>query len=257
MSIHRAAQSLSASAVRPDKLENLVIRYEADVAGQYTQTLRALFNPTKLDYQRDVRWKVTNTVGGDAASPRYVFEFQSSQPRMLTLELFFDTSESAPPSSRFAATDVLAFDDSTPAPPGGTDVTGHTDGLLALTRVVPKLGRPPCCELWWGRSLVLTGVLRQLGQSFTWFLPNGTPVRASVSCSFQEVPPDSQIGRQEKQPADAEKRRVVRSGDTLQSIAAEEYADPTRWRSLARANGIEDPRRLMPGKVLIIPRSSK
>jgi len=43
------------------------------------------------------------------------------------------------------------------------------------------------------------------------------------------------------------------AGDTLASVAYEEYRNPTKWRALAEANGIDDPMRLRPGAVLIVP----
>ena len=46
---------------------------------------------------------------------------------------------------------------------------------------------------------------------------------------------------------------VVRDGDTLQSIAFAHYRDPTRWRAIAEANGIDDPMRLRRGAQLTIP----
>ncbi|MCA9527587.1 MAG: LysM peptidoglycan-binding domain-containing protein, partial [Myxococcales bacterium] len=42
-------------------------------------------------------------------------------------------------------------------------------------------------------------------------------------------------------------------GETLQSIAGQEYDDPNQWRRIADANGIDDPFRLDPGVRLIIP----
>ena len=47
---------------------------------------------------------------------------------------------------------------------------------------------------------------------------------------------------------------VVRDGDSLQSIAYAAYGDPTQWRSIAIANGIDDPMRLRRGTALSIPR---
>jgi len=47
---------------------------------------------------------------------------------------------------------------------------------------------------------------------------------------------------------------VVTPYDTLESIAQKYYADRTKWRGIAKANNIEDPRRLEPGTTLIIPR---
>jgi len=46
---------------------------------------------------------------------------------------------------------------------------------------------------------------------------------------------------------------VVRSGDRLDNIAAKEYGDAGNWRPIAEANNLDDPRRLQPGHVLIIP----
>jgi nucleoid-associated protein YgaU len=49
---------------------------------------------------------------------------------------------------------------------------------------------------------------------------------------------------------------VVRDGDSLQSIAYAMYGDPTRWRSIAEANGIDDPLALRRGSTLSIPRAN-
>jgi nucleoid-associated protein YgaU len=42
-------------------------------------------------------------------------------------------------------------------------------------------------------------------------------------------------------------------GDTLASIAFQEYEDPTKWRAVAEANKIDDPMRIKPGTVLTVP----
>jgi nucleoid-associated protein YgaU len=54
--------------------------------------------------------------------------------------------------------------------------------------------------------------------------------------------------------ADVAKRRIVRRGDTLSSIAIEQYNDVTQWRAIAIANDIDNPRALTPGQVLVIPK---
>jgi nucleoid-associated protein YgaU len=46
---------------------------------------------------------------------------------------------------------------------------------------------------------------------------------------------------------------TVRDGDSLQSIAFAAYGDATKWRTIAEANGIDDPLRLRRGTVLSIP----
>ncbi len=47
---------------------------------------------------------------------------------------------------------------------------------------------------------------------------------------------------------------TVETGDTLSGIAAAVYRDPSAWRAVARQNGIRDPRRLEPGRALLLPK---
>jgi nucleoid-associated protein YgaU len=49
----------------------------------------------------------------------------------------------------------------------------------------------------------------------------------------------------------------VISGDSLASIAYQQYGDPSMWRVLAEANGIDDPIRLPAGQTLIVPAASE
>jgi nucleoid-associated protein YgaU len=46
---------------------------------------------------------------------------------------------------------------------------------------------------------------------------------------------------------------VVHDGDSLPSIAYTVYGDPTHWRVIAEANGIDDPLRLRSGRALSLP----
>jgi nucleoid-associated protein YgaU len=46
---------------------------------------------------------------------------------------------------------------------------------------------------------------------------------------------------------------VVQAGDTLARIAEERLGSPEKWRLLAEANGIGDPRALRVGQKLTIP----
>jgi nucleoid-associated protein YgaU len=57
-----------------------------------------------------------------------------------------------------------------------------------------------------------------------------------------------------RQTADFTHRHVVGQGQTLSGIASAVYGDPTKWRPIAIANDLDDPRRLPPGLVLDVPR---
>jgi nucleoid-associated protein YgaU len=248
---------IAGRAVLGDKSrQRVTILHEVGRPKLFVGVIQALFNPGELRYKRDVSWTIDPVSGQTivAASPR--IEFKSSSPQTLSIDLFFDTYEGEPemsvgalpaparlPNRRFAGG------------PSAVDVTAHTNRVARLATVFQELHRPPRCQLWWGQYLLLRGVLTNLSEQFTFFLADGTPVRAVLSCTFTEtVDEDDWALIPELHSADIPKRRVVRQGDTLSSIALEEYNDASLWRSIASANDIDDPRRaLRPGMALLIP----
>jgi len=221
-------------------LQKIQLRHETRARGVLNGQLSALFNPSRLQYGRDIDWAHQQTVEVPAARNLPRVEFQRVQPTTLTVELLFDTSEGKP--GQAGGSGIIS------TAPTGVDVVQYTDKVVELTRVQQELHRPPLCELWWGSYRLIRGVLVSLSQDFTLFLPNGTPVRASLSCTFQEAEPYREL-----HSADLVKRRMVRAGDTLTQIAHEEYGDLSLWRRIAQANDIDNPRELKPGTVLTLP----
>lgn len=49
---------------------------------------------------------------------------------------------------------------------------------------------------------------------------------------------------------------TVKQGDSLSRIATAIYRDPTRWRLLAAANHIQDPRHIFVGQTLLLPEAT-
>ncbi len=116
----------------------------------------------------------------------------------------------------------------------GNDIASLAAGLLDLARSLP------------GGVSALAGVLAELGgrlpdlarQLGTLVERQMTPVERGQLAAASAPPP----------PASAS--HVVRSGETLSSIAA---ANNTDWQSLARANGLANPDLIRPGQRLVIP----
>jgi nucleoid-associated protein YgaU len=85
-------------------------------------------------------------------------------------------------------------------------------------------------------------------------MDDGTPVRATSTCTFKQWKSNtSDLKDQDLMSADVAKAWTVKRGQTLASIATYEYGDPRKWRAIAQANGIDDPSRLTPGAILIVP----
>ncbi len=110
--------------------------------------------------------------------------------------------------------------------------------------------------LSWGgkKGLSFKCVLKHFDLTFTLFLPNGTPVRGKMLTKWTEFSTTADQAKSvPRHSADHTKRRIVKQGDTLANIAAKEYDDPSQWRMIADANGIDDPIHLDPGQELLIP----
>jgi hypothetical protein len=232
------------------ELERLTITYERG-----DEPIEALFNPNEITLSRSLQWEEHRraVLGGEAYSEAQA-RFRYVAAETFSIELLFDTYESRSGMSFGAAVkDALVplnpFQQS-----GATDVRRHTGKLAMLAEVNTELHRPPICELRWGEFDIFTGVLTSISQRFSMFLEDGTPVRATVSCDFVESVSPGVAHAREQHSADVDKTRQVHRGDTLQSLAAEEYGDPRLWRHIAIANGIVNPRDVRPGTVLTIPK---
>lgn len=238
-------------------LAKLTILYEKKVAGP--GRIVALFNPNQLTLTDSVEWEAKDTaIPGLGA----VLEFKgdSDQPATLDLDLFFDTYEGDRGATsigqsllqNLTGTPLALFPGATPS---RTSVTKYTAEVVNLLRIDRELHRPPICRLVWGRFEIFEGVLTSLTQNFTLFQSDGTPVRATLTCSFLQYQSVERTFKElDLHSADVPKTRTVRRGDTLSSIAAEEYNDPNLWRHIATANGLHNPRALTTGQVLRIPK---
>jgi nucleoid-associated protein YgaU len=194
--------------------------------------LACRFNPREVSISKSATWQKT---AARAAKTAPTPEFTGTQPRQLQMELFFDAWEA--PSH---------------------DLTKDLDLLFGWTNPTEKSisnnqPNPPVVVFHWGTASYFDAYVKQVTAKYTMFASDGTPVRATASVTFEEVP--NEPGRQNPTSGGPAGRRthVVAAGDSLHSIAEREYGNPALWRGLAQANAIDDPLRLRPGTQLLIP----
>jgi hypothetical protein len=130
----------------------------------------------------------------------------------------------------------------------------YVDKLAGLMRINSELHAPPIVKFIWDTD-IFQGVLDTIGVTYVLFAPDGVPLRANVSLSLTAYRPvDVQIAERPRNSPDTEKSVTLRRGDRLDGIAAGIFQDASRWREIARKNGIRDPRKLSPGRTLLVPR---
>ena len=113
--------------------------------------------------------------------------------------------------------------------------------------------KAPMVIFGWGTNIVMPqAFIKHLSVTYKRFLL-GNPVRAEVTVSLESVPSDTPFTNPTSGGIATRRSHAVTHGDTLASIAYQEYGDPTRWRALAEVNQIDDPMRLAVGTMLLVP----
>jgi hypothetical protein len=199
-----------------------------------------LFNPPDYSFTKANTWSTTPLTGSDVPPP----QFGGGGNLKMTFELFFDTYTGDEGSM--------------------TDVRTYTEPLLNLMKIDPstvsadanaKKGRPPICTFHWGTYWSFKGVVESITLKFTLFTSAGLPVRATASMGMLQVQDDGTYPAQNPTSGGEGVRasHTVEWGETLDLIAYRQYGDATKWRPLALANDMDDPRSLRPGQKLVVP----
>jgi nucleoid-associated protein YgaU len=190
------------------------------------------FNPKELSIQKAAKWERKPSRGAKTAGPP---EFKGADPAKMTVEIFFD------------ATDTL-----------DGSVVERVEKLFACC--VPteasagqKKEVTPLVVLHWGKVSSFHAIVTSVQAKYTLFTPDGMPVRATCSVSLEEMPGEPPRQNPTSGAPFARASRTVIAGDTLASIAYAEYGDPRLWRPLASYNGIDDPLRVAVGSTVFVP----
>lgn len=217
--------------------------------------IEAAYNPAELTIEKALEYPSAS--GNRLDTPAK----QNPKPKAekLTLELFFDTSDSGTGDTAVA-------------------VTSQTDRLYRLVKLDAESHAPPICLVVWGGGFPGSGegqgeqgevdnrapggtprygfacVVESVRQNFTLFSSGGKPLRATVTLTLAEYKAvDEQVAEQNQQSPDRTHGHVLRRGEALWQLSARYYRKPGEWRAIAAHNGLDDPRRLSPGRLLTVP----
>lgn len=208
-------------------MANLTKAYVQPIAGDDTSPIEVLFNPAEYSLERGNHFQASALPG--LSNP--MIQFVNGNADTLTMDLFFDTYT----------------DD------GGSDVTKLTRRFSALMEIDSSLHAPPPVRFIWGK-FQFQAVVERINEKFTMFLNDGTPVRATLNVTFKEYRTiQEQLEDAPRKSADRTQYVVFTDGDALWLIASRLYGDKSRWDTIARESGIEDPRDIEVGTEIVVP----
>ena len=247
------------------------------------------YNPTELSWDKSAQLAEITIPGLDAPLQQFV----RGQAERLTLELFFDTTDHGMGKGALSVTtltdriyQLIKIEPKRHAPPICTfvwndqfpgsslegnagsaasaigDALGPVAGAVAsaiggaVSAVASAVAGIAAAASGNQRRNGFRCIVESVKQKFTLFSPDGIPLRATLTVVLREYKTlDEQLKHLNLTSPDRTHSYVTQNGDTLARIAAQYYRGPGEWRSIAEANGIEDPRRLASGAMLTIPQT--
>lgn len=192
-------------------------------------TIQCAFNPETYSVSKTNIWTYKPNQSKDYPKP----EFGGGMPMVYTMQLLLDVSLQ------------------------GSDQS-IKDQANALMKAMHGGGSPPKFVTFsWGSTQLPKAAPLSISIQYAMFHPNGDPMRAFVDLELAQADDSSPPGQAQNPTTRGTaglRSHIVQDGDSLQSLAYESYGDPTRWRVIAEANGVDDPLRIERGTALGIPR---
>lgn len=188
------------------------------------------FNPKDFSVTRAAEWKADNAKGGVPPA-----QYAGPKPSSIQVEVFLDATHEA-----------------------NGDISTRVNELLAAcnpTQASKSKNKPsaPFVKFVWGK-IIFKGYIEQVAVKYTLFRADGTPVRGSATVTLKELGENPAGTNPTSGGEPGTTRHRVGAGDSLPSIAYAEYGRADAWRKVAAANPwVDDPLRLRPGSVLLIP----
>ena len=213
------------------------------------------YNPENLSVSQSASWNKQSATSGSAVSP---IQFQSTSPRVISMDLIFDMTASSVDGGDVYSLFVVRFQNALiptikctqPAPKQSSSQNGNKSE--SSTPNSPAF-RPPRLKFSWG-NVEMTAVIKSLKSEFTMFSPEGKAVRAKVSITLEEYlsdieayVPAGDMGGYNIKPV---KLVQVQQGQTLSALA--QMAGMSTG-ALADLNGIDNPMSVAAGTVLKLP----
>ncbi|MBD2563973.1 MULTISPECIES: CIS tube protein [Nostoc] len=134
------------------------------------------------------------------------------------------------------------------------EVQKKVEEFQIVTGYNGKIHRTSYLKIVWGTLQVKRCVLKSASIAYKLFKPNGVPLRAIITANFTDNSDDkTRQAIAQDESSDLTHIRLVIAGDKLPNLCYEIYGDPNYYLQVARANQIENFRKLTPGTKILFP----
>lgn len=186
------------------------------------------FNPQSLKINYSSEKKIDDKNGGAAA------QFVGKGITTLAVELLYDSSEGRVPQSVQKKTGaVIKF-----IQPKKFNPSSPTDKRLV----------PPGIRFHWG-AFQFDGFVDSINETLDFFSKDGIPLRATISLNLSRLDSISTLFGQAANTPGTVPLNAVSGGQPLQQAAS--VRGNNNWQGIARENGIENPRIIAAGRMVI------
>ncbi len=209
-----------------------------------TARIDVQFNPSEYTISRGVKLDKQTELGRDTDGTTQAIKGSTTS---LSVSLYFDTvsrvSHGGAMSKAARAIDIATAGvktiDGTRKP---VTAAAH---ILDLTSYDPDLHSPPKVQFVWG-AMSFTGKVSSISTQYTMFSPSGSPVKAKMNLTIEGEETSKLLTTKASpfQSPDRTKSRTLVQGEQLWMMAHEEYDDAGKWKTIAKANNILNPRKV-------------
>ncbi len=249
------AKDAAMNYLDPQQPDNATLHIYEEGLGKPATKLVCQFNPSEYTITRKTNTQQKNAAGQEAKTDD--IQVTDKPSAVLSVTLYFDAysdledlsptkivknamgAGGAAAGIATGLTEVL----NGIQPKANGEVSDRCKEIATSLKFAADIHAPPPVALIWGK-LHFAGTIINSVINYTMFNPDGSPVRMKVSLeiSGEEADVEQQTASTPFQSPDRTKERLLQQGDQLWMLAAEEYGDPGKWKVIAKANDILNPR---------------
>jgi hypothetical protein len=190
-----------------------------------------MMNPDSINWQRKIDYNDQQVPDSSTASQKY----KSTPCEKITFSFVIDCTGVVDPDRTNLATEI-----------------NNLENIIFTYN--GKIHRPNFVVLQWGKSLTFKGVLKSFDTNYTLFRPDGSPVRAKISLSFEQFISTTNVAKLENQQSPDISHYVnIKQGEHLPQLCQQIWGNPFKYIDVAKFNNLNKFRHIPRETSLIFP----